>query len=107
MRSCPFCFGEIHTEARKCKHCGEWVKGGPQVPSSRSGGSSSDDGLGRAANRFVSLQVVLAIVGIVVAVVMFFAFFLPHWQGTKDRLDQKWGDGPPRHVVPEFPPESR
>ena len=23
---CPFCFGEISSEARKCKHCGEWIK---------------------------------------------------------------------------------
>jgi NAD-dependent SIR2 family protein deacetylase len=23
---CPFCHGEINSDARKCKHCGEWVK---------------------------------------------------------------------------------
>lgn len=23
---CPFCYGEINAEARKCMHCGEWVK---------------------------------------------------------------------------------
>jgi hypothetical protein len=25
MKACPFCLGEIAAEARKCKHCGEWV----------------------------------------------------------------------------------
>ena len=24
---CPFCDGEISTTAKKCRHCGEWVRG--------------------------------------------------------------------------------
>lgn len=27
MVACPFCKGEIDAGARKCRHCGEWVKG--------------------------------------------------------------------------------
>ncbi len=23
--SCPFCLGELESEARKCRHCGEWI----------------------------------------------------------------------------------
>ena len=23
---CPYCMGEIHVEAKKCKHCGEWLE---------------------------------------------------------------------------------
>jgi len=29
MVECEFCSGEVPTHARKCKHCGEWLKGGP------------------------------------------------------------------------------
>ena len=25
MVECPLCFGEIKCEAKKCRHCGEWV----------------------------------------------------------------------------------
>lgn len=24
-RRCPFCYGKIEVDARKCRHCGEWV----------------------------------------------------------------------------------
>ena len=27
MKRCPFCCGDIPTEARKCRECGEWVVG--------------------------------------------------------------------------------
>lgn len=30
MKTCPLCLGEISAEARKCRHCGEWVR--PNVP---------------------------------------------------------------------------
>ena len=23
--NCPYCFGEVHQDAKKCKHCGEWL----------------------------------------------------------------------------------
>ena len=26
-RRCPFCSEEIQSEAKKCKHCGEWLNG--------------------------------------------------------------------------------
>ena len=25
IKKCPFCSGEIGTDAKKCKHCGEWL----------------------------------------------------------------------------------
>lgn len=27
LRKCSFCAEEIHADAKKCKHCGEFVKG--------------------------------------------------------------------------------
>ena len=32
---CPYCFGKIHVDARKCRHCGEWV-----VPTTRGASSA-------------------------------------------------------------------
>lgn len=29
---CPFCAEEILAEAKKCKHCGEWLKSSSLVP---------------------------------------------------------------------------
>ena len=37
------------------------------------------DTLGDAANRYVSFQVVMAVVGLIIAAIFFFAFFLPNW----------------------------
>ena len=31
--ACRFCKGEIEADARKCRHCGEWVKG--RAPATR------------------------------------------------------------------------
>lgn len=25
LTQCPYCFGEIQTQAKKCRHCGEWI----------------------------------------------------------------------------------
>lgn len=29
---CPFCKGEIDADARKCRHCGEWIKDATTAP---------------------------------------------------------------------------
>jgi hypothetical protein len=33
VKTCPYCTAEIPDEARKCKHCGEWVERPPPAPS--------------------------------------------------------------------------
>ena len=49
-------------------------------------GSTADDSpdrsasLGKAANRWVNLQVVLAVVGLIIAAIFFLVFWLPGWQ---------------------------
>jgi hypothetical protein len=113
MKSCPYCLAEIPDRARKCQHCGEWIEGRPERRASRGaprGDRHSDPTLGRAANRFVSFYIALAIVGGLLALVFFFAFFLPQWNKHEDRFDQhqkrfeeRWNEGP----RPPFPIEPR
>ncbi len=40
MVECRFCCGEVPAHARKCKHCGEWLKNAP-AEADRSRGSPS------------------------------------------------------------------
>ena len=39
MQNCPFCAEDIRKEAKKCKHCGEWINGSPHSISVSSLGS--------------------------------------------------------------------
>jgi uncharacterized membrane protein YvbJ len=71
MKQCPYCKGEVPDDAMKCKHCGEWV--------SRPPGLLADPSLGRAANRWVTFNIVWAIVIAALMLTFFFGFFLPRW----------------------------
>ena len=63
----------------------------------------SDDGLGVAAKRWVNLQIVIVIVGLVLALVFFFAFFLPDWRKTRDDFDRRWNEFPTAPPVESLP----
>jgi len=40
---CPYCAEEIQSEARKCKHCGEWLEGGQRSQKKPNEGYSIPD----------------------------------------------------------------
>ena len=71
MKTCPFCKSEIPADALKCKHCGEWVSAPPR--------QRSDDVLARAASRWVTFNIIWAIVVLTAILLLIFKVFLPRW----------------------------
>jgi len=69
MLTCRFCKGDVPADAAKCMHCGEWLQESPY-----------DTSLGRAANRWVTFHIVWAVIGLILMLIFFFAFFLPQWR---------------------------
>lgn len=47
-----------------------------------------DNSLGTAANRFVTYQMVMGVIALLVMLVFIFAFFLPQWNDSKERHDR-------------------
>jgi hypothetical protein len=64
------------------------------------GQDRSDDGFGVAAKRWVNFQIAIIIVGLALALVFFFGFFLPNWRKTRDDFDRRWDEFPAKHAVP-------
>ena len=75
MKTCPFCFGDVPDAALKCQHCGEWIE---RPPTRLTGGSDDDDSVGRAANRYVSFQMIMGVIGLLLFLLMFLFVILPH-----------------------------
>ena len=49
--------------------------------SAESGASQPDRSLGEAANRYVSFQIVMAVIGLVIFLIFLFSVVLPHSRG--------------------------
>jgi Short C-terminal domain len=79
--------------------------GNPQTPPAQPPAARTDgDALGEAARTWVTFQVVMGCIGLVVAAVVFFAFFLPNWNRAEKRHDQfqqrfekSWDDAQKKH----------
>ncbi|RYG64221.1 hypothetical protein EON77_20010, partial [bacterium] len=85
MKTCPYCLAEIADEARKCKHCGEWVVTPTASPTqtddaerrAREAERQQLADLGRAANRYVDHENTKTVIGGIVFVIVLVFFFLP------------------------------
>ena len=66
--------------------------GHPSAPVSNAG--RDGESLGQAANRAVSVWIIICVIGLVLALVFFFAFFLPQWKSFDDRFEKQWNSFP-------------
>ncbi len=57
-------------------------------------GEFGDNSLGMAANRFVSFQMIMAVIGLIVFLIVFFTFFLPHFRAIDQHFPGFGGPGP-------------
>ena len=83
MPTCPYCEGDVSSTARKCKHCGEWLKEAGRPTPDAAGQSirqifgEGEDSLGRAANRQVSWNQTIGVVTLVIMVLVILFVFVP------------------------------
>jgi hypothetical protein len=95
MKTCPYCLAEIPDEARKCKHCGEWVVAPPAnaTPPNDAEQRQRDaerrhlEDLGRAANRYVDHENTKTIIGAIVFIVILVFVFLPIACSMQNRMN--------------------
>jgi hypothetical protein len=62
------------------------------LPPSQARPLAPDRTLGHAANRFVSFYMVMAVVGVVLFLAMFFGFFKPQWDKSQSDFDRRWDE---------------
>ncbi len=63
----------------------------------------ADAALGAAAKSWVKFQIVMGVVGVLLALIFFFGFFLPQWNRTNAGFDRRWNEFP----RPELPKDGR
>jgi hypothetical protein len=54
----------------------------------------AESAIGDAAKSWVKLQVVMAIIGVVITLILFFGFFLPNWNKSQADFDRRWNEFP-------------
>lgn len=90
MKSCPYCFGEIADDARKCKHCGEWVvkpeitaDKGPGEPVSTGtfarffAGRRLDETLNEGVKLYAKFNIIGGVIALVLFLIMLFTVIIP------------------------------
>jgi hypothetical protein len=55
-------------------------------------GYRPDNTLGTAARKWVNFQVVMAIVGVALFLILFFGFFRPSWNKSHADFDRRWNE---------------
>jgi hypothetical protein len=90
MHRCQFCEGEISQTARKCRHCGEWVRGGP-MKEPRWLDGHKDESVGRAMGDFARIgwfaakwYVAFTIIGFILFLLFFLFVWLPGFNEVRD-----------------------
>jgi hypothetical protein len=118
VKKCPYCTADIPVGARKCKFCGEWVEphspSGPEPaelkvtvrpptrgPTQVCPYCSAQIPVGAWACMYCKRGVIggrplaigFGVLGVVIAVLFFFGFWLPGWmevQRKHNDFDQEW-----------------
>jgi hypothetical protein len=96
VATCRFCLGEIHDEALKCVHCGEWAKarryrGKPvQAGTLRAFLSGRDlaETLNDGIKVYVKFSIIAFVVGLVLFLVCALVFVLPGFTKTEKLQDR-------------------
>jgi len=88
---CYYCKGDIPDDARKCMHCGEWVREEHRPESAYESptpgevfgrvwrGGLTEGDVVEGIRWYVKYRIVMAVVGAIVFVIFLFAVFLPAW----------------------------
>jgi uncharacterized membrane protein YvbJ len=95
MKACPFCTAEVPDEARKCKHCGEWIEQPGALANDEASLPSKQDI--QVTVRPSKFHIVWAIIVLALILGFFFGFLLPRIQkGERDferrrqEFNEKW-----------------